>query len=193
MKGDFCRLLCIFFSAEKIDWLSRIMLALEIQSFRYSKCTIYWRKRYFRLMIVAHLTKFVEHLCNMAVHLPLLEITRLQVSWSPAIGFYKVRQTSLGCVYKNGTPADEELGYITDDMTLILAVSRLLRCKATNPDQVTQKSYWLCPRPFVELRMNNTIWEGTRVVIILDNNFGSSSSDICNMYTLLLIVNLLAT
>jgi len=60
-------------------------------------------------------------------------------------------------LYKNGPPADEELGYITNDMTLILAVSRLLGCKETKPGQATQKSYCLCARSFVELRMNNAI------------------------------------
>jgi len=49
IKGDFCRLLCIFFGVENIDRPSRI------QSFR----DMYWRKTYFRLMIVADLTKFV--------------------------------------------------------------------------------------------------------------------------------------
>ena len=60
-------------------------------------------------------------------------------------------------LYKNGPPVGEELGYFTDNMTLILTVSRLLGCKATNPDQATQKSYCLCSRSFVELRMNNAI------------------------------------
>ena len=54
----------------------------------------------------------------------------------------------------------------------------------------------------VHQKVNETVyddvaWPSGRimyiVVIILDNNFGSSPSDTCNTYTLLLIVSLLAT